>query len=151
MGDKTARDLAENFPSLDKLIAASQEDLERVPQIGPVVAESVASFFRQPQVERLVEKLTKAGLTLTEPQRERPAGGALSGKTVVFTGELSSMTREDAEELVRLNGGTPSSSVSKKTGYVVVGKDPGSKADKARQLGVQTLDEDAFLKLVGEE
>ncbi|MCX5789551.1 MAG: NAD-dependent DNA ligase LigA [Elusimicrobia bacterium] len=151
VGDKTARDLAESFPSLDRLMSASQEDLERVPQIGPIVAESVANFFRQAQVERLVAKLKSASLTLVEPARERPAGGALAGKSVVFTGELSSMTRDDAEELVRLHGGTAVSSVSKKTGYVVVGKDPGSKADKARQLGVAILDEDAFLKLVGEE
>lgn len=149
VGEKTARDLAEAFGELDKLVAAPQEELERVQQIGPIVAASVAGFFKQPQVAKLIARLKDAGLGTTEPKRERAAGGPLSGKTVVFTGELETMTREQAEELVRRAGGTSTGSVSKKTGYVVVGKDAGSKADKAKKLGVATLDEKAFMSLVG--
>ncbi|MBI4347556.1 MAG: NAD-dependent DNA ligase LigA, partial [Elusimicrobia bacterium] len=149
VGDRTARDLAEAFGELDRLASASQDDLERVPQIGPIVAASVHGFFRQPQAKRLLERLVGAGLRTTEPERRTPAGGPLLGKSVVFTGELESMTREEAEELVRKNGGTATSSVSKKTGYVVIGRDPGSKAAKAAKLGVATLDEPGFLKLIG--
>ncbi|MBI5202455.1 MAG: NAD-dependent DNA ligase LigA [Elusimicrobia bacterium] len=149
VGEKTARDLSDHFSDLKSLRAAGAEELERVPQIGPIVAESVAKFFRQEQAASLIDKLTAAGLNLVEPKRERPAGGPLLGKTVVFTGELESLTREQAEELVRRSGGTSTSSVSKKTGYVVVGKEPGSKADKAAKLGVPTLDEKGFLTLVG--
>ncbi|MBI4425739.1 MAG: NAD-dependent DNA ligase LigA [Elusimicrobia bacterium] len=149
VGTVSARDLAGQFRTLDALAAASEEELQRVHEVGPVVAAAVASFLRQPQAARLVAKLKAAGLRTTEPERAARAGGPLAAKTVVFTGELESLTRSQAEELAREAGGTPASSVSKKTGYVVIGKDPGSKAEKAKSLGVPTLDEAGFLKLVG--
>ncbi|MFA5140783.1 MAG: NAD-dependent DNA ligase LigA [Elusimicrobiota bacterium] len=149
VGEKTARDLAAHFKTLEALAAASEEELLRVPDVGPIVSASVRGFFQQSPVRVLLRRLTEAGLNLQEPERSAPESSPLSGKTFVFTGELESMPRSQAEEKVRDLGGEASSAVSKKTSYVVVGKDPGSKADKATKLGIPTLDEAAFLKLVG--
>ncbi len=148
VGEKTARDLAAAFGNMDALLSASQEQLLGVHEVGPVVAQSVASFFKQPQVVRLVEKLRKAGLRFSEPKREVSGLAPLLGKTFVFTGELETMTRSDAEEAVRRLGGRAASSVSKNTSFVVVGKDPGSKAEKARSLRLNVLGEAEFLKMI---
>ena len=149
VGEKTARDLASSFKTLQALAAASEDELLRVPDIGPVVSASVRRFFQQGPVKGLLRRLAEAGLNAREPERSAPAGSPLAGRTFVFTGELESMPRSQAEEKVRELGGEASSSVSKKTSYVVVGKDPGSKAEKAKKLGVPMLDEAAFLRLVG--
>jgi len=147
VGERTAQLLAEHFGSLDGLAAAGVEELTAVHEVGPTVAESIAEFFSEPANRKLVEKLRKAGLRFTE-ERKAPKSTRLAGKTFVFTGELSRWTREQAGELVQSHGGKVSSSVSKKTDYVVVGSEPGSKYDKAKALGVAILDEAAFAKLV---
>jgi DNA ligase (NAD+) len=116
-----------------------------------VVAKSVRAFFDSPAVAALLKRLKKAGLRTDEPAPAAPAGALpLSGKTFVFTGELEAMPRADAEERVRALGAKAVGSVSKKTSFVVVGREPGSKAEKARELGVTTLDEASFLRLLAE-
>ncbi|MFH1723928.1 MAG: NAD-dependent DNA ligase LigA [Elusimicrobiota bacterium] len=148
VGEKTARDLAARFGSMDALSRADEDALERVPEIGPIVAASVASFFRQAPVRSLLKKLVESGLRMTEPEAPVSAEAPLAGKTFVLTGELESMTRGQADERIRMLGGKTSSSVSKKTSYVVAGAAPGSKAAKAARLGVQTLSERDFLEML---
>jgi DNA ligase (NAD+) len=151
VGEATARALAEHFGSLDGLMAASENDLQQVRDIGPEVASNIARFFRQRQNREVIGKLIeRAGIRFPRAaRRAAAAGGALAGKTVVLTGALSSITREEAKRRIEAAGGRVSSSVSGQTDFVVVGAEPGSKLEKARKLGVRTLDEDAFLKLVG--
>ncbi len=148
VGERTAQLLAEHFGSLDKLAAARLEQLTEVAEVGPKVAASIAEFFSEPVNRKLIDRLRKAGLTLTE-ERKAPRDTRLAGKTFVFTGTLARRTREEASELVISHGGKISSAVSKKTDYVVVGADPGSKYDKAKSLGVTVLDEAGFEKLLG--
>jgi len=125
----------------------TQEQLEALPDIGPKVAESVGRWFKEERNQKLLEKFDTAGIQLVlEPIAVK---GALSGKTFVLTGTLSSITREEAQEKIRARGGDTSESVSKKTTYVVVGDNPGSKAENARQLGVNVLNEKEFLELLG--
>jgi len=147
VGEKAARDLAEAFESMDALMAAGREQLDGLAGIGPVLAETVFEYMRQPQTRALVQKLKKAKVALTEghPHGPRP----LADQTFVFTGELSSMSRANAEALVRRLGGRASSSVSRETSYVIAGSAPGSKVERAKQLGVTILDEAHFKKLVG--
>src|SRR2546428_266356 len=147
VGERTAQLLAEHFGSLDKLASATVEGLSEVPEVGPIVAASIVEFFSEPANRKLVEKLRKAGLRFTE-ERKTPRDSRLAGKTFVFTGALAHRSREEAEELVVSHGGKISSSVSKKTDYVVVGSEPGSKYDKAKSLGVTILDETQFEKLL---
>ena len=147
VGERTAQLLAEHFGSLDKLASATVEELSEVPEVGPKVAASIVEFFSEPANRKLVEKLRKAGLKFTE-ERKAPRDSRLAGKTFVFTGALAHRSREEAEELVVSHGGKISSSVSKKTDYVVVGSEPGSKYDKAKSLGVTILDEAQFEKLL---
>src|SRR6266852_4811700 len=147
VGERTGQLLAEHFGSLDKLASASPEELIEAPEVGPKVAESIAEFFSEPANKKVVEKLRKAGLRFTE-QRKAPKDSRLAGKTFVFTGALARRSREEAAEMVSSHGGKTSSTVSKKTDYVVVGADPGSKYDKAKSLGVAILDEAAFEKLL---
>ncbi len=152
VGERTAELLAERFASVDELAAASEEELRQVPEVGPVVAESIRAFFRQPQNRDLLERLRRAGVRLARPEAggARPAGPRpLEGLTVVITGTLRTMTRQEAEEAVAALGGRPGGSVSRKTSYVVVGENPGSKYDRARELGVPILDEAGFLRLLG--
>ncbi|HEV8383361.1 MAG TPA: NAD-dependent DNA ligase LigA [Candidatus Acidoferrales bacterium] len=148
VGERTAQLLAEHFGSLEAVQNASQEQLEDVPEIGPKVAASIAEFFSEAANRKLVKRLIAAGLNV-EVERKAPKSTRLAGKTFVFTGELSKHTREEAGELVASHGGKVTSSVSKKTDYVVVGSDPGSKYDKAKALGVTILDEAAFERLLG--
>ncbi len=146
VGEKVALDLAEHFGSLTRLMQADRASLEGVPGIGPVVAEAVLQFFHQPQTRTLIKKLESAGLTMTEAARTGPQ--PLADTIFVFTGELSSMSRAQAAALVRKLGGAASSSVSRKTSYVVIGSSPGSTYEQAKQLGVRIIDETQFKQLI---
>jgi DNA ligase (NAD+) len=149
VGEAMAVLLAQAFPTIDELMAASKDDLAEVKGFGPRRAESIYNFFHSSAGKKLVEDLRDAGVKLTEDVRRKPKGGALTGKTLVVTGTLARYKRKDIEDLIREHGGTASGSVSKKTSYVVVGEDAGSKLDKARELGIPTLTEDEFDKLIG--
>jgi len=148
VGERTAQLLAEHFGSLDKLAKATEEELLEVHEVGPKVAEGILEFFSEKSNRELMEKLRKAGLRFTE-ERKAPKDSRLAGKTFVITGTLEHWSREEAKELIESLGGKVTDSVSKKTSYLVVGAEPGSKLEKARSLGVATLDEPAFTKLVG--
>ncbi|HLP16119.1 MAG TPA: NAD-dependent DNA ligase LigA [Bacteroidota bacterium] len=149
VGSGSARLLADHFGSLDRLRRATQEELESVVGIGPRIAESVIRFFADPHSRAMLGKLEHAGLrTSSETSAATAPDAPLRGKTFVITGTLESMSREQAKEAIEARGGKVSSSVSAKTSFVVVGADPGSKADKARKAGVEMLDEAAFLALV---
>ncbi|MBC7084155.1 MAG: NAD-dependent DNA ligase LigA [Firmicutes bacterium] len=151
VGERSARDLAEHFGTMDRLAAATYDELTDVPDVGPKVAESVLAFFREPRNREILRRLADAGVNMKETEKTAPsAQSPLAGKTVVLTGTLERFTRKEAEEAVLERGGKVSSSVSRKTDYVVVGKDPGSKYDKARELGVTILDEHEFERLLGE-
>ena len=150
VGERAAELLARGVGSLDALSAADLETLQRIPEIGPVVAASVRAWFDDERHQALVRRLTDAGVSTVATAEERApaAGGPLEGQTFVLTGTLSGMTREEATAAIERLGGKVSGSVSRKTRYVVVGADPGSKADKARQLGVETIDETALRRLI---
>ncbi len=148
VGERAAQVLAQAFGDMDRLRAASVDALQATPEIGPVVAASVHSWFAEPHNAALVDRLREAGLTMISTLAPAPAAGALAGKTFVLTGTLESMSRDEATAAIERLGGRVSSSVSKKTTAVVVGADPGSKADKARTLGVETIDEAAFRRLI---
>ena len=147
VGEHIAEVLAERFGSIDELARASYEELVEIPEIGPRIAQSIVDFFASEDNRRLIEELKAVGI---DPRAERPKEkGPLAGKTLVFTGRLSDMTREEAKRLVESLGGKVASSVSRKVDYVVVGEDPGSKLDRARELGIPTLTEEEFKELVG--
>jgi DNA ligase (NAD+) len=150
VGETTAQQLAAHFGSLDRLMEAGEETLQQVPDIGPIVAGSIHTFFAQRHNRDVISKLRDAGVRWQEhePARDREGELPLSGKTFVLTGALESMTRDEAKEALQALGAKVTGSVSKKTDYVVVGADPGSKADKAGELGVEILDEDAFRRLL---
>jgi len=147
VGERTAQLLAEYFGSMGKLEAASVEELTEVNEIGPKIAEGVREFFSEPANRNLVERLHAAGVNIKD-ERQAPISSKFAGKTFVFTGTLAKRSREAAEALVASHGGKAGSTVSKKTNYVVVGADPGSKFDKAKSLGVPILNEAAFEKLL---
>ncbi len=146
IGEKNARVLAGHFRTMRAFMAAGSAELARIGDIGPVIAGAVTEFFKSAATRAMVEDLGVLGLRLDEPER-KTSGGALAGKTFVFTGELKTLTRGEAQGLVRELGGKETSSVSAKTSYVVVGADPGSKYDKAKKLGVPVLTEEEFIKL----
>ena len=148
VGERTGQLLAENFGSLEELEEAKSEDLEKVTEVGPKVSESIVEFFSEPANRKLIKKLRAAGVRPTAEKREIKSQ-KFAGKSFVFTGALEHRSREEAGELVQQHGGKLSGSVSKKTDYVVVGADPGSKYDKAKELGVTTLTEAEFEKLIG--
>jgi DNA ligase (NAD+) len=152
IGERAAQVLARAFWSVDALRTATLEQLQNTNEIGPVLAESVRSWFDEPRNWQLVERLRAAGVRMEVPESERVAAadpGRLSGRTYVITGTLSRMTREDAEAALTALGAKVAGSVSRKTSGVIVGSEPGSKAEKARELGVPTLDEQAFQDLIG--
>jgi DNA ligase (NAD+) len=150
VGEVTAKDLARHFGRLEDLMDASVERLLEVRDVGPVVAESIASFMREPHNREVVERLARV-LRLKESEPARAASaGAFAGKIVVLTGTLAAMTRDEAKDRIEALGGKVTGSVSKKTDYVVAGEEAGSKLDKARELGVQVLDEKNFLKKISE-
>jgi DNA ligase (NAD+) len=147
VGERTGQLLADYFASLPKLAEATAEELVEVPEVGPIVAQSIADFFSEPANQKLIKRLKDEGLKMTE-KREAPEDTRLAGKTFVFTGALARRSRDEAGAEVMRHGGKVSGSVSKLTDFVVVGADPGSKHDKARSLGVTTLNEDEFDKLL---
>jgi DNA ligase (NAD+) len=147
VGERTGQLLAEHFSSLEELAAAEEEQLEEVPEVGPKVAASIVEFFSEAANRQLIKKLNKAGVHPTAEKRVVKSQ-KLAGKSFVFTGGLANRSREEAGELVVQHGGKISGSVSKKTDYVVVGTDPGSKYDKAKELGVTILSEKEFEKLL---
>ncbi|HKB10339.1 MAG TPA: NAD-dependent DNA ligase LigA [Vicinamibacterales bacterium] len=146
VGEKAAATLARHFRSMDRLMAASLEELQTAPEIGPVVADSVRAFASEPVNQQLVQRLAAAGVKMSTelPEPTVEPAGPLAGKTFVLTGTLESMTREAATELLERRGAKVAGSVSKKTSVVVFGSDAGSKLEKARQLGVETWDEQQF-------
>ncbi len=149
VGERTAQFLAAAFPSIDGLMAASEEDLQRAEEIGPKVARSIRDFFEDQRNVALVDRLGKAGLQFTydAPQPTAQVAG-VAGKTFVLTGTLPTITRDDAKARIEDAGGKVTGSVSKKTHYVVAGEEAGSKLDKARALGVPVLDEAGLLQLL---
>jgi DNA ligase (NAD+) len=148
VGSQNAALLVDEFGSIDALESASAEELSAVEGIGPQIAESVAFFFHEPRNRAVVERLRKHGLLMSAPKRERAPAGVLAGKTLVLTGTLPNLTREEATELIVNAGGKVSSSVSKKTDYVVAGEEAGSKLSKAESLGLVILDETGLRRLL---
>jgi DNA ligase (NAD+) len=146
VGDRTAQFLAEHFGSMDALMAASEEELQAVNEIGPRVSQSIREFFDEPKNVALVERLRAAGLTFKGTKKERAT--TLAGKTFVLTGTLERHTRDEAKKLIEDAGGKVAGSVSKKTNYVVAGADAGSKLDKAKELRVAVIGEKEMEELV---
>ncbi len=146
VGERTAGLLAAHFGNVDALMAATQEDLTAVNEVGPKVAEAIAEFFAEPRNRDLVERLRSAGVVMTAEKRVTTT--RLEGLTFVLTGTLPTLTREQAKDRIEAAGGKVSGSVSKKTSYVVAGEEAGSKLEKAQQLGVAVLDEPGLLELL---
>ncbi|MFZ9238497.1 MAG: NAD-dependent DNA ligase LigA [Burkholderiaceae bacterium] len=147
VGESTAKTLARHFGTLDALMAASEEEMLAVEDVGPVVAQSILSFFHDPLNRELIAQLRAAGVHWDESVVERDAQ-PLTGKTFVLTGTLPNLKRDEAQALIEAAGGKVSGSVSKKTSYVVAGEEAGSKLAKAESLGIPVLDEEAFLQLL---
>ena len=149
VGEHIARLLAKKFGSLENLMNASEEELLSIHEIGPEIAESVVAFFNEKHNREEIERLRKAGVKATTMVEERKEKAILEGKTFVFTGALQSFSRDEAKAIVEELGGRASSSVSKKTDFVVVGENPGSKYEKAKKLGVKIITEEEFKKMIG--
>jgi len=148
VGEATAKELARHFGQLDAIMAASEEQLLEVADVGPIVAKSIRTFFDQPHNVEVVEQLRACGVTWPEGPPAERAPTHLSGKTFVLTGTLPILAREDAKALIEAAGGKVAGSVSKKTSYVVAGAEAGSKLDKAQELGVPVLDEAGLMALL---
>ena len=146
VGEGTAMTLSMRFASLEDLSAANSATLETIPDVGPRVSAAIIEFFGTPYAKRVLDKLHKAGFSF-RVDNQVGSGNKLAGKTLVITGTLVNMSREQAERAIISEGGHASGSVSKKTDYVIVGSNPGSKYQKALDLGVPVLSEEEFLKL----
>jgi DNA ligase (NAD+) len=149
VGTHVAQVLARAFGSIDAIAKASVEEIDAVPEIGPEIARSVYEWFHDRENRKLIEKLRRAGVRMADERAEGPAEGPLAGKTIVITGSLLAMSRDEATRAAQDAGARVASSVSKKTDFVVVGENPGSKAAQAEQLGVETIDEREFLRRLG--
>jgi DNA ligase (NAD+) len=149
IGEKAAYDLAQRFVTMEALASAKEATLQAIREVGPIMAKSIVSYFELPTTQTVLRKLKRAGVSMKEDVRVASETQKLSGKTVVFTGELSELSRSEAENRVRELGGRPSGSVSAKTDLVVVGETPGSKFTKAKKLGVKILTENQFIKEYG--
>jgi len=150
VGKTTAELLVQRFASIDELAAATIDELSAIEGVGPITAESIANWFRVEDNRRLIEELKELGVNTQRLPEEAPAAESpVRGKTFVLTGALPHLTRKEAEELIKRAGGRVAGSVSRNTDYVVVGENPGSKYDRARQLGIPMLDEDGLLRLLG--
>lgn len=158
VGEVLANDLARYFSDLDSLGRASAEDLERVEGVGPNTAEAIVEWFARPANREMIQRLRSLGVWPTSRPRQESADGSegearplpLTGWTFVITGTLPTFSREATKDLIENNGGKVTDSVSKKTSFLVLGENPGSKLDKARSLGVPILDEPALLQLINE-
>ena len=152
VGEEYAELLAKNFASIDELARASQESLLSLPSIGPKIADSITAFFKQEGNKHIIEKLRKAGVRLEKKKTEevKPAELPLAELEFVITGKLESFPRSEAEARIKTLGGKAGSDVTKKTSYVVVGADPGSKLAKAQQLGIKMLSEAEFLQMLNQ-
>lgn len=150
VGEATAKDLANHFGSLDKLLHANVEDLINVNDVGPIVAESILQFLAEPHNTQTIQAMRTMGVVWEEHDGQQQANGVLQGKTLVLTGTLPTMSRDDAKALIEAAGGKVSGSVSKKTHYVVAGAEAGSKLEKAIGLGVTVLDEAGLQALLKE-
>jgi DNA ligase (NAD+) len=146
VGERTAQFLAEHFGEMDELAKANEKELQQVEEVGPRIAKSIVEFFAEPKNRELVDELRAAGLTLRGKKKER--GTKLAGKTFVLTGTLASYSRDEAKKMIEDAGGKVTGSVSKKTDYVVAGVDAGSKLDKAKELGVEVINEGGMRKLL---
>ena len=148
VGTRAADLLAEYFPSVDELARATAEELQSVPEVGPRTAEGIVRFFTEEANRNVIAKLKAAGVNMASSARPVSVDERFVGKTFVLTGVLSGMTRSDAEQKIKQRGGKTSGSVSRNSDYVIVGENPGSKYDKALQLGVRTLSEAEFVKML---
>lgn len=149
VGEATAAELASYFGKLDNIVAASEEDMLKVPDVGPIVASRIRAFFEETHNLDVINGLRVSGLDWPESEaQEVPQDGPLSGKTFVLTGSLSDMTRDEAKKLIKDRGGKVTGSVSKKTDFLIYGEKPGSKLSKAQELEVSTLDEQEFSMLL---
>jgi DNA ligase (NAD+) len=146
VGEQTAKRLAQTYGTFDALMAATEEELQNIRDVGSEVAASITGFFREPANRHVIANLRGAGLTPQDAPRTQAA--PLAGKTFVFTGTLARMGRNEAKALVESLGGTVVSSVTKTTDYLVAGEATGSKINKAREAGITILDEEAFLRLI---
>jgi len=146
VGERTAELLAQEFGSMDALMAATADELERVEEVGPRISQAILEFFTQPANRALVKSLKRAGVDMTAEKKQRSA--QLAGLTFVLTGTLPTLTRDEAKEKIKAAGGKTAGSVSKKTSYVVAGEEAGSKLDKARELGVPVIDEAGLLAML---
>ena len=150
VGEATARDLARYFGNIEALTAANAELLQQVPDVGPVVAASIAAFFAEVHNREVIERLRAAGVSWPDGEPAEAGSKPLAGKTLVLTGTLPTLKRDEAKDLIEAAGGKVAGSVSKKTDYVVAGEEAGSKLDKALELGVAVIDEAGLLKLLEE-
>ena len=149
VGETTARDIARHFGNIEAVAQASREELLAVPEVGEVIADSVLAYFRSPSTQAEIQRLKDAGLQFSLASQAGPVSAALSGKSIVISGNFS-VSREEMKALIEAHGGKNSSSLSGKTDYLLAGSKPGpEKMKKAAQLGIPVLDEDAFRKLLG--
>jgi DNA ligase (NAD+) len=148
VGERTAVFLAEYFGSMEAIESAALEQLQQAEEVGPRIAESIFQFFREPRNRELVDRLRAAGLQFTHATT-RPKAGPLAGYTLVLTGTLPTLSRDEAKQLIESAGGKVSSAVSKKTSYLVAGEEAGSKLLKAQELGVKILSEEQLRKMAG--
>lgn len=147
VGENAAYILAKHFITMDKLINAKKDDFDAIYEVGPVIAGSVKDYFSQSSTMKMLEELKNLGLSLRE-ELTKTKVTPLTGKTIVFTGELIGFSRSQAEEIVRKFAGNVSSSVSKNVNFVVTGDNPGSKFDKAKKLGVKIISEKEFVEMI---
>jgi len=147
IGEEMAELLAEHFNSIDRLANASPEELLSIPTVGPKIADSIITFFRQKENRHIIDRLKEAGVRLEE-EVVKPKELPLAGQEFVITGSLEAFTRQEAEARIKALGGTTGSSVTKKTTYLVVGIDPGSKLARAQALGTKLLTEEEFIRLL---
>lgn len=148
IGEKAAKILAKHFKSLDALISATSEEISKLNDIGLIMAESVCEYFAEPQNLHLIERLRAAGINMFDNLSEEKTDERFSGKTFVLTGTLSKFTRNEASDIIEKLGGKTSSSVSKKTDYVLAGEEAGSKLTKAQALGVKIITEEEFMEMI---
>lgn len=149
VGERTAQILAGQFDSIDELMNASEERLARIFEVGPVLAASIAEWFREPKNLELIQRLKKAGVNTVRKQQIKAENRNLEGRQFVLTGRLTRFTRDEAKQMIEQRGGRVTSSVTKKTDFLVAGEDPGTKLDRANDLGIKVLDESELLDLLG--